>query len=572
MKQTTDPMPPADRFYVDGLYCALHRAAPDQRRGVCVVFSPPMGRDARWTYRSMVIFAAALSARGFDVVRFDPAGEGESRDLPLDADQWAPWTAGLKAVTDEARRLTGARKSVLLGLRMGGTIARVAAEAVQADGLVLLDPFATGAAWFHELAILRAMFKEPAPPESAVESLGLRISHPTKTSLDAVDLSALPPLDIPCLYASPIKNAGVIRSLGPKADIIAFKGYASFFKEGFINEYPEWTFSQVQDWLIETYKPEPGLGAQVAPAVQRLEGDGYAEVPVVFGDNHPGTLTRPLGRPAHGAVIVGNTGGDPRAGTGNFTTMMARVLARHDIATLRIDFDGMGESDPGLGMRTAVYDDSRTETFRQAADFLATHGLPQPDLIGVCTGGYHAIHALIDDPRFGRAMGINCWLAHNPGSLLEKRPSFLQSLRSKFIDVQPELAAKVDPLIDTARALASSGPPRAAPAAAAVTEKVRTTMKDVDALCTGVIEQLDSALLDGRSICLLLGSRDPSRADMAHFSDEGVERLVNSGLVVQSEDIDHGLFSLESQTLALNRIVDFLEAPSSASAGVAATA
>jgi pimeloyl-ACP methyl ester carboxylesterase len=561
MTHARDHLPPSDRFYVDGLYCTLHRAAPDQRRGVCVVVSPPMGRDARWIYRSMVIFAAALAARGFDVVRFDPAGEGESKDLPLDADQWGPWTTGLKAVTAEARRLTGARSCVLLGLRMGGTIARVAAEAAEADGLVLLDPLATGAAWLQELTFLRAMFKEPAPPESAVEALGLRVSHATKASLEAVKLAELPPLDIPCLYASPIKNTGVIQALGPKAEVIAFKGYASFFKEGFVNEYPEWTFTQVQDWLVEKYRPDAQLGPEIAPTSQRLEGDGYVEEPVVFGDNHVATFTRPLGQSPQNSVIIGNTGGDPRAGTGNFTTMMARALARQNIATLRIDFDGMGESDPRLGLRSSVYDESRTETFRQAADFLAARGLSQPDLVGICTGGYHAIHALLNEPRFGRAMGVNCWLAHHTGTLLEKRPSFLQALRSRLADAQPELAAKVDPLIETARALAPSGPAKPAQAATAAPEKVRTTMKDVDALCTSVIEQLDNALLDGRSICLLLGSRDPSRTDMAYFSDEGMERLIDSGLVVHSEDIDHGLFSLESQQLALNRIIAFLKTP-----------
>lgn len=571
MTQAPDHIPLSDRFYVDGLYCALHRAAPDQRRGVCVVFSPPMGRDARWIYRSMVIFAADLAARGFDVVRFDPAGEGESRDIPLDADQWGPWITGLTAVTAEARRLTGARSCVLLGLRIGGTIARVAAEAAEADGLVLLDPLATGAAWLQELTILRAMFKEPAPPESAVETLGLRISHATKASLEAVKLAELPPLDIPCLYASPIKNAGVIKTLGPKAEVIAFKGYASFFKEGFLNEYPEWTFAHVRDWLVEKYKPNIQLGAQSTSTSQRLEGDGYVEEPVVFGDNHWGTLTRPLRRDAQSVVIIGNTGADPRAGTGNFATTMARTLARRDIATLRVDFDGMGESDPRLGLRSSVYEEPRTETFRQAAVFLAEHGLSQPDLIGICTGGYHAIHALVDDPQFGRAMGVNCWLAYLPGSLLETRPSFLQALRSKLADAQPELAAKVDPLIDTARALASSGPARPVRPVATETKKVRTTMESVDPICTAAVEQLDRALRNGRSIRLLLGSRDPSRTDLSYFSDEGVERLIESGLVLQSEDIDHGLFSLESQKRALDRIIAFLEEPAD-TAAVAARA
>lgn len=551
-------MPAFDSFYVENVYCSLHRADPAKRRGVCVVVSPPMGRDARYVYRSMVIFADKLAKRGFDVIRFDSVGEGDSGDLPLDADQWEAWTSGLVKATEAARELTGAKTCVLFGLRIGATIARVVANAAKADGLILLDPMATGAAWIQELRFLRAMFVEPPPPESAVEALGLRISHATKAALDTVDLTALPPLDIPCLYASPIKNNGVFRALGVKAEIIPFKGYASFFKEGHVNAYPEWTFDQVREWLEGNFSPHRQLEPQAVPVNRRLEGEGYTEEPVVFGADHIGVLTVPMGAQANIAVLIGNTGADPRSGTGNFSAFLARGLARRNIATLRVDFNGLGESDPRFGLGASVYTESRTETFQQAADFMAARGFAQVDLVGVCTGGYHALHALLDDTRFRKVMVINAWLTFEIGVDPEfERQSFLRALRSKFMDAQPDLATKVDPLIDSVRALIPTVPSKRPTEGEAETPPDHR--EEIIPIAKTTLDRINAALLEDRRISLLMGHRDPSRAGLARFGTGGLENMLEHGMVQHLEAIDHGLFSLDSQKIALGRIVDFLQ-------------
>lgn len=544
---TTVAAPAFDRFYIGDHYCALHPAAPKARRGVCVVISSPVGRDARWTYRSMVLFASALAARGFDVLRFDPAGEGDSGDVALNADQWALWTAGLTQVTTEARRLTGADKVVLLGLRFGGTLARFAAKQAKADGLVLLDPPATGAAWLQELNLLRAMFIEPAPPESAVESLGLRISHATKAALDKVDLATLPALNIPSLYASPFKDKEVAAALGPQVHIVPFKGYASFFREGYLSTFPEWTFSQVADWLESAFPKAAPSAAPAAPVKRQLSGRRFTEQSVVFGEGHPGVITRPTGANSGASILIGNTGADPRAGVGNFAAYASRALAARGVTTLRFDFDGFGESDPKFGFRTPVYDTPRLETYHAAADFLVGLGLREPALIGVCTGGFHALQALLDDTRFSMALAINSWLL--PSGADEQR-SLMDCLRSRFMDAQPDLAAKVDPLLQTARALAPCR--RAKPAEPAA------TAPEPDAEANAALDRIAHALACGRDIHLIMGDRDASRGGLERFGEDGMQRLAAAGLTQHFEPIDHGLYARDSQEIVLKRIFDVL--------------
>ena len=92
------------------------------------------------------------------------------------------------------------------------------------------------------------------------------------------------------------------------------------------------------------------------------------------------------------------------------------------------------------------------------------------------------------------------------------------------------------------------------PAAAAA-----ETVFEIEPIAQTALDRLDAALRAEQTICLLMGHRDPSRGGLDHFGEVGLKRLGDSGLVQQFDQIDHGLFSLDSQKIALNRIYDFLD-------------
>lgn len=119
---------------------AVFTAASGKRRRRAVVFCPAFGAEFTRTHRASRLLAQRLAANGFDTLRFDYYGTGDSagEDHEFTAD--GAVDDALAAIA-EAQDLSGARRVMLVGMRDGAAIAlRAAAHARGVDRLVLWDP------------------------------------------------------------------------------------------------------------------------------------------------------------------------------------------------------------------------------------------------------------------------------------------------------------------------------------------------------------------------------------------------------------------------------------------------
>src|ERR1700756_4449026 len=153
----------------DGHHGALHCPAPERARGVVVVLCPPVGRDARCAYRPLFLFAEALAAEGYAVLRYDHLGGGDSMPVDPEADHWPLWAAGVERAAACARAATGAPTLVLGGLRIGASLAALAAPVVRPDALMLLAPVTSGKAWVRELQVAAAMVGLEPQADGSIE-------------------------------------------------------------------------------------------------------------------------------------------------------------------------------------------------------------------------------------------------------------------------------------------------------------------------------------------------------------------------------------------------------------------
>src|SRR5260221_14037074 len=72
-------------------------------------------------------------------------GTGDSADIQPEADQLELWTADVTAAVGELRQRTGVPQVCLLGLRLGATLATLAARRTEAvTSLVLIAPVIIG--------------------------------------------------------------------------------------------------------------------------------------------------------------------------------------------------------------------------------------------------------------------------------------------------------------------------------------------------------------------------------------------------------------------------------------------
>ncbi len=164
-------------FQHDGtrLFAVLHQAR-GPGADVGVVFCHPYGEEKQLVDRVFVRFGRQLAAAGFPVVRFDCRGYGESQGELADSTLETQIVETL-AATALLRTRMAVRSVVLLGLRLGATVAALAAErAPDVSGAILWSPIVSGRLYARELLRQKlagqlALQERSATREQIVESL-----------------------------------------------------------------------------------------------------------------------------------------------------------------------------------------------------------------------------------------------------------------------------------------------------------------------------------------------------------------------------------------------------------------
>ena len=122
------------------------------RSGVALCY--PFGQEYLRSHRALRELSRQLSQRGHHTLRFDYFGCGDSSGSAEDCtvDQWLQ---DIEAAVTELRESAGSDRVVLLGLRLGGALAALAASrGLRLDRLVLWDPIVSGRAYLDELGSL----------------------------------------------------------------------------------------------------------------------------------------------------------------------------------------------------------------------------------------------------------------------------------------------------------------------------------------------------------------------------------------------------------------------------------
>lgn len=131
------------------LFGIFDEPASPSDRGVVLCY--PHGPDYDSAFRSFRILATRLSRAGFHVLRFDYWGTGDSlgniENASIDH-----WTADTVAAIQELRTSCDLRQVAVVGLRLGATVASIAAaECGAVDRLVAWEPVLDGTEYLADL-------------------------------------------------------------------------------------------------------------------------------------------------------------------------------------------------------------------------------------------------------------------------------------------------------------------------------------------------------------------------------------------------------------------------------------
>lgn len=158
-----------------GLYHAPEGA--ERARGA-VVFCNPFGQEAIRSHRMYRVLADRVARAGFAALRFDYSSTGDSEG-ECTLGRIASWVDDIRAAEREILSRSGAGSVTWVGLRLGATLALLAADqtATRDRRLVLWDPVMSGSAYLEEMARAHVGFLSSVfrwKPARVVRSRGIQ--------------------------------------------------------------------------------------------------------------------------------------------------------------------------------------------------------------------------------------------------------------------------------------------------------------------------------------------------------------------------------------------------------------
>jgi pimeloyl-ACP methyl ester carboxylesterase len=569
----------------DFLFAALDRPDPGVALATPILVCAPWGWAETASYRGRREWGRSLADAGHPVLRFDLPSVGDSAGSPRDPGMVEAWVGAIDVAARWLRaRYPGAPSIAALGLGLGGLLALEAiAAGAPLDEVALWGTPATGSSFaretraFSRMQIWHGEDLGGAPlPDGWLEAGGFVLSAAT-----AAELKGLDPLKNP--VPPTLRRALLLGRDGAKpneplrarlegggVDVTAGQGPG--WEQLTSHPAYSWASDEVMErvarWLAEGEAGDPGRrdGASTfaaGPVEFEWGGEEIREslfsFPIDAGAGR-GVVAEPVGKPTGETTgVFLNAAAIRHIGPNRLWVDAGRDLAGRGSRSVRVDFEGVGESD-GDAAR-----------FREEAEFFATDQSAQVGavldrletegmggrflLVGLCSGAYWAFQAALEDPRVDRALLLNPGAFHwRPTMLMERQGHGFSILARRDlwrrvgrgeISVR-KLAAITKYLVGRVRARISERLPGSRQDAQAAKNRTRDAEleKDFDLLqATG--KQVTIAFTDNEALL---------RESKRHSTLDEIERWPNLRLVTLP-GIDHALAPIAAQRFARDLIV-----------------
>jgi pimeloyl-ACP methyl ester carboxylesterase len=424
----------------------------DMRIRGAVVLVPPIGREVHASRYALRMLAASLGAQGFLTLRMDYNGTGDSAGKVDTSNLDTLWCDNVSSAV-ALLRLSGAANLSVIGMRLGATIAGVAAiqNDLNLSSLVLWDPCESGRSFLRETAALEALQKhDPRVNEGKpYETSEFVLSVERAEELRRLNLSK----------CGPGKFADRVLAI-TRVD----REISDTLKNRLNEDNVEWAVTDEQEAMIGASLPKrsvtasrslqlmtnwladvPAQWTRMTPLPTRdsltlRDGGGNFEVterPVEIGDNHLfGLLSEPIG-PSHGPLIVMvNVANEDHTGPSRQWVELSRRWSSYGLRCVRFDLRGIGES-PWLEQGKAfVYENEWLADVTSVAPFFSPDDPSNAVYVGLSSGVLLAAESAI---TFG-ARGL---LAINPSIAMDAVPlvvrlrassnRFMRSLGDRFL-------------------------------------------------------------------------------------------------------------------------------------------
>lgn len=394
--------------------------------GTGVLVLPPVGYPYWSSHRTLRVIAERLASDGHVALRLDYDGTGDSAGDQWDPDRLPAWRASLRAGAEELRAL-GCTRLVLVGARLGATLALFDGATVGAAAVVAWEPVASGRRYAKEIRLMSIAVPADADAQDggALVSAGTVFGAETLAELSRVAVTAIeaPPAPRVVLVggAPDAKTTDHLRHLGAEVDpVIVSGGDQALGVPSEEAEVPGEVVGAISRGVGPAPRTTPFRPPERAAARLTWNGAPLTEEVVALGPERlVGILTEPVAPDRSSATVVFlNTGSEPHIGPGRAWVEYARELAARGHRSLRIDFRGWGESPddghaPGRPYAAHAEDDAAA-----IIRALRERGHERVVLVGLCASAWVALRVVLHEPAAG-VIALNPQLYWQPGDPVE---------------------------------------------------------------------------------------------------------------------------------------------------------
>lgn len=401
------------------LFGWLHASAPQtQQAALGMVICNPFGFEEVCAHRSLTSLASEVALAGMPALRFDYAGCGNSSGDEFDADTLSRWIASIHHAVDTLKQLTGVQRVCLVGLRLGGTLATLAAVAREdVEALVCIAPVIQGRLFVREMRVLSAAGAAPSGVPAAefpgiLEAAGFFLSDETAQALAEVDLRKLdkrPAKSMVIVERDDMPPsphwAQTLAGLGTEVRSESWPGYAGMMADPQRAQLPSAMVAGIVAAMSQWSRalPSNGAGGAQLPMETSFETDTFRETPVHIGAGGSTlfgvlTMAKPVVQGGAGAaVLLLNSGSVHHIGPNRLWVRLARQWAARGVTVLRLDLSGIGDSRPRPQAESnVVYSEHAVADVDAALQYLRSSlGAGEYHLAGLCSGAYHAFKASV---------------------------------------------------------------------------------------------------------------------------------------------------------------------------------
>lgn len=426
-----------------------------------VLFVSPWGLEELCVHQAWRELADSLSAAGIASLRYDHPGTGDALDVsePSGLD---PFVTTAMAAAGCLRDLVGFDHLVVVTQGFGAlpvsALLQAQGSMVPPAGVAFLAPVTNGRRYLRELSLWSKVVDEALGlPQgsggSGTSIAGLVMEESVAAAVRRADAKAFKPSASTRFFIAERAQSDTdaalslqLQDAGADVTRVDFEGYSNLVSNPIIAETPVAVFKALTAWILGLDLPTVTLGqgqgqGQGGPSSGVLDGGDFMECPMRFGagDRLFGILCTPAHAIPTGTALLLGTGYDRQSGWARSTVETARMLASSGIASFRFDAAGVADSPPVPdGARQVLYSPGQIADARAALDRIEAIGLPDPVVVGRCSGAYLAFNAALADPRCRGVIAINiltfAWdprddvdqmVRYNPRSLADyKRRAF----------------------------------------------------------------------------------------------------------------------------------------------------